>query len=216
MTALQSYEAFARAWRAVAPPETRCHLCAHPLPDDHEHVLDLRRRWLACACGACAESCTRERNRRFKAVPHRVLLDPAFAFDEERWAALGIPTRLACVVFSSQLGRWVALHPCAAGVAEAPLAREAWGELVASSALIGAVRRDVEAVLVYRRRDERRECFLVPIDVCHLLARRAHLRWRGVDGGDRAWSEIDSFFAELRARARSVTGASMDAIQGDA
>ncbi|HEY2747634.1 MAG TPA: DUF5947 family protein, partial [Polyangia bacterium] len=65
---------------------------------------------------------------------------------------------------------------------------------------------DVEALLVAprdrdgRNRQERFDCFLVPISACYELVGRVKRCWRGFDGGDEAWREIDGFFARVRAR----------------
>src|SRR4029079_11174449 len=53
--ALAALEPFLRAWRAVAPARERCGVCAHEIDgDDHEHLVELDRRALLCACSTCA------------------------------------------------------------------------------------------------------------------------------------------------------------------
>jgi hypothetical protein len=60
---------------------------------------------------------------------------------------------------------------------------------------------DVEALLVRGHTDGRFETFVVSIEVCYRLVGQVRLHWKGFHGGDRAWREIDTFFAGLRAQA---------------
>src|SRR5262249_57742651 len=71
--------------------------------------------------------------------------------------------------------------------------------------LLTTLAADVEALLV--RSVQRRggfECYIVPIDACYELVGRIRRRWKGFDGGEDAWTEIDAFFAEERARTTTV------------
>jgi hypothetical protein len=61
---------------------------------------------------------------------------------------------------------------------------------------------DVEALLINRRRGAAAECYLVPIDACYELTGIVRRRWKGFDGGQEAWRDIDAFFDGLRARSR--------------
>jgi hypothetical protein len=62
---------------------------------------------------------------------------------------------------------------------------------------------DVEALLIYRRRGEDRfQCFIVPIDACYELTGKVRRYWKGFDGGEHVWREIEGFFSSLRARCR--------------
>ena len=67
-------------------------------------------------------------------------------------------------------------------------------ELVETNPLLASLAPDVEALLV---RDVKRqncfECYIVPIDACYELVGRIRRRWKGFDGGEEAWKEIDSF-----------------------
>lgn len=44
------------------------------------------------------------------------------------------------------------------------------------------------------------DCYVVPIDACYELVGRIRKHWKGFQGGEEAWREIDAFFAEVRAR----------------
>jgi hypothetical protein len=202
MTALGGLAPFARDWRPVARPGERCDSCGAPLDEEHHrHLVDLDRSALRCVCQTCRPPASDERHRL---VPTRILTDPGFILDEARWSALEIPVRLAFIYFSSRLGRWAALYPSPAGAAESLLTIEAFSGLAAATRLVNAAAPDVEALLVRGDRESRFETFLVPIDLCYQLVGKVRLHWRGFNGGDRAWSELETFFAELRARAEVV------------
>jgi hypothetical protein len=50
------------------------------------------------------------------------------------------------------------------------------------------------------------ECFLVPIDACYELVGRVRMHWRGFQGGQEVWREIDGFFDRLRERSEVAGG----------
>jgi hypothetical protein len=209
MNALAALEPFVRAWRTVAPPEERCGLCAHAIDDGrHEHLVDLDQRALLCACPTCATLFAHQqpgRAQRYRVVPTRVLVDPAFQLGDPQWTALAIPVRLAFIFYNSRLARWIALYPSPGGAAEAELPADALQDLAAATRLVGAIEPDVEALLVYGRRAAKLESFLVPIDACYRLVGEVRRHWQGFSGGDRVWQRIESFFADLRARAQLVS-----------
>jgi hypothetical protein len=205
MNALSALAPFARRWQAVPRAGERCELCGAELPAAaHPHLVELERRRLLCACAACADSAPGSLGDRYRRVPTRVLVDPAFSLTDMQWSALQIPVRLAFLFFNSRLERWVALYPGPAGPAESQLTLEAFSTIAAATPLARAAAPDVEALLVNGDRGSRFETFLVPIDLCYELVGRIRLRWRGFHGGDEAWREIAAFFADLRARARGV------------
>jgi hypothetical protein len=61
----------------------------------------------------------------------------------------------------------------------------------------------VEALLL-RPTGDRFECYLAPIDASYELVGRVRLGWKGFDGGEEVWNEIESFFSTLRERSRDV------------
>ena len=97
----------------------------------------------------------------------------------------------------------MAFYPSPAGATESLLPLGAWQELVATNPLLTQLAADVEALLVYGRRDAPFECFLVPIDACYELTGLVKRRWKGFDGGEEAWREIDAFFAGVRQKSRT-------------
>ena len=66
----------------------------------------------------------------------------------------------------------------------------------------------MEALLLYRHREGRTDCFLVPIDACYQLVGLIKIHWKGFDGGQEAWEEIDGFFERIRGRARQIEAGS--------
>ncbi len=89
-----------------------------------------------------------------------------------------------------------AFYPSPAGATQSGLALEAWEELVAACPLLSTMEPEVEALLVCRRRD-RSQAWIAPLDSCYELVGRLRRHWRGFEGGEEAWREIDGFFASL-------------------
>src|SRR5262249_1521253 len=138
---------------------------------------------------------------RFRAVPDRCLRLVGFQLSDARWDELQIPVRMAFLFRNSALGRVVAFYPSPAGAPESLLPLDAWRELVEANPVLDTIEPDVEALLVRGSRSgsaEGFECYLVPIDACYELTGVVRRRWRGFDGGDEAWRDIDAFFARLR------------------
>ena len=188
-------------------PGERCDMCATPIPDEHAHVVNVESRNLLCTCRACYLLFTSEgaAQGKFRAVPDRHRYAPSFVFGDAQWDALEIPVRIAFFFFNSSLGRVVAFYPSPAGATESQLPLEAWREVAQANPLLDTLAPDVEALLVYGRRDRSGfDCFLVPIDACYELTGVVRQRWRGFDGGAEAWQEIEAFFARLRAKSCEV------------
>jgi hypothetical protein len=78
--------------------------------------------------------------------------------------------------------------------------------VIAANPAFADLEPDVEALLLRRCGDgaEGFECFGVPIDACYGLVGLVRLHWRGFDGGEQAWKEIDGYFDRLRDRSREV------------
>jgi Family of unknown function (DUF5947) len=184
----------------------RCEMCARPIEEEHSHIVDVEARRLLCACRPCYLLFTQpgSAHGRLRAVPDRSRYAPLFRIDDASWAALQIPVRTAFFFPSSQAGRFMAFYPSPAGATESLLELSAWDEIVRSNPMLESLLPDVEALLVHGRRGRGFDCFLVPIDVCYELVGRVRQTWRGFDGGEEAWREIDAFFAALRERSAEV------------
>ncbi|MBS2961490.1 hypothetical protein KGA66_00430 [Actinocrinis puniceicyclus] len=223
-----------------AAPVERCELCAERLDDRHGHIADLEQRAIRCTCRACYLLFTREEagGGRYRAIPDRVLHDPAHPLSRAGWERLQIPVAVAffltataspseaetvTVTEAETVTETVtraegggarttvsAFYPGPAGATECLLDLDAWNRLREEHPLLAEAVPDVEAIVV-RCDAGNRDCYLVPIDVCYELVGRLRLQWRGFDGGEQARAGIDEFFDTLRRRARGFDPASSPA-----
>ena len=127
----------------------------------------------------------------------------------DRWEALQIPVGVAFFFTNSELGRTVAFYPGPAGATESELDMDAWNAISGADPRVGLLADDVEALLVRvppegEDEDAGPQCYLVPIDACYEFVGRLRRLWRGFDGGQEAQAFIDSFFAQVAARARET------------
>jgi len=185
----------------------KCEFCGVEIAEKHSHAVNTETRSLLCVCRPCYLLFTHEGAARgkFKAIPERYLYAPGLILTDTQWNRLQIPVGIAFFFFNSSLGRMVVFYPSPVGATESLLSLETWDELARTNPLFTTLAADVEAVLV--RRAERRgdfECYIVPIDACYELVGRIRRHWKGFDGGEDAWTEIDTFFAEVRARSTAV------------
>lgn len=196
--------------RFVAPRQPaieRCELCGVELTSLHRHLVDTGNRALACACVPCALLLARTGagGGRFAAVPDRVLSDPGSVPDAASWQRLRIPVSVAFFFHNSALDRPVVLYPSPAGATESEVDPGTWRAVFGDSPLAGALRPDVEALLVRRDPDGGDdgdgECFLLPVDRAYELVGRLRLNWQGFDGGSGVRTELSAFFEDVRQRA---------------
>ena len=182
--------------------EERCEMCATPIDGNHSHVVNVESRRLLCTCRPCYILFTLKgaAGGKVRAVPDRYRHDPGFRLDEATWSQFQIPVRTAFFFTNSHLGKVVAFYPSPAGATESLLDLAAWEELAAQNPTLAELEPDVEALLVHAGRGQGFDCYLVPINACYELVGRVRQTWRGFDGGEEAWREIDGFFAALRER----------------
>jgi hypothetical protein len=197
-----------RASRPEPSTQERCEMCAEPIGQQHQHVVDLVGRGLMCTCRPCYLLFTAEgAELRYRAVPDRYVSLPDFALGDGQWDALEIPVGLAFFFVNSVQGRTVAFYPGPAGATESELPLGAWDRIAAANPVLATLRPDVEALIV-RMPDRTRsevEAHLVPIDRCYELVGLLRTAWRGFDGGQEARALLDAFFVDLGARgARAV------------
>lgn len=187
-------------------PGERCEFCGVDIPDEHRHVANVEARSVMCSCTPCYYVFSPEGAARgkYRAIPEEYLLARDFELSQGQWDDLQIPVNLAFFFQNSQLGQTVAFYPSPAGATESLLPLETWAEVVRSNPFIEGLAADVEALLLYRRRDGRTECYLVPIDACYRLVGLIKIHWKGFDGGQEAWEQIERFFGNVRARAREI------------
>lgn len=183
---------------AASAPE-RCELCALPLAERHEHLLDLKTRRLACACTGCA--LLFETGGHIQQTWRRLPRDARYLASTElsgpEWASLGIPIELAFVSFNSTTGEWVAAYPSPAGVVTAEVDAEAWSALAAAHGELAALASDTEALLIDRM-SQPRGCYIVPLDFGYRLAGLIRRAWSGFSGGPGVKAAVAGFTAELR------------------
>jgi len=203
---------FAKLKRFVEPQakpqmRERCEFCGVDVGELHSHAVNTETRSLLCVCRPCYLLFTREgaARGRFKAVPERYLYAPGLILTDAQWNGLQIPVGIAFFFFNSSLGRMVVFYPGPAGATESLLSLETWEALAGANPLLETLAADVEALLV--RNVHMRgsfECYIVPIDACYELVGRIRRRWKGFDGGEEAWQEIEAFFADVRSRSLEV------------
>jgi hypothetical protein len=181
--------------RLVRPPRAgeRCELCAAPLEERHEHLVEPRERRLVCACGACAILFEGAADTRYRRVPRDILRLEGFRLSDETWNSLAIPIGLAFLFRSSATNETVAIYPGPAGPTETNPDAGDWEELA-------RLRPDVEALLV-NRLGGARDYYVAPIDECYRLTGIIRTYWRGLSGGEEAATRIRAFFADLERRA---------------
>lgn len=193
-TALSTLQQFVRKPRERVEV---CELCAATVPPRHQHLLEMDKRRVACACDACAILFGGQAQQRFKRIPRDAVLLPSFQMDDFEWDSLLIPIKLAFFVRSSTAGRFIAQYPSPGGAMESTLDLEYWEHIVERNPVLRKFDTDVEALLVNRVSDQP-QYFRAPIDQCFRLVGTIRMQWRGLSGGDEVWKEIDRFFDELR------------------
>ena len=180
-------------------------MCASPIEEQHQHVVDLVGRGLMCTCRPCYLLFTADgAELRYRAVPDRYLSFPGMTLDAREWDELEIPVGLAFFFANSELRRTVAFYPGPAGATESELPLGSWDRVVDAHPVLRTLAPDVEALIV--RMPDRTHpvaaCFLVPIDRCYELVGALRTVWRGFDGGQEARALLDAFFADLASRSR--------------
>ena len=186
-----------------------CEMCNAAIAAEHAHVVNVETRQLLCSCRSCYLLFTASGAARGKlrAVPDRYLSDSGFVLSEAQWERFQIPVRIAFFFYNSALEQMVAFYPSPAGATQSTRSLEAWQDLVDSNPMLADLQPDVEALLVYGRRDQPFQCYLVPIDACYELTGLIKWRWRGFDGGAAAWKAIDGFFETLHGKSHNVRAA---------
>ena len=215
----------------------RCELCGAEIASEHGHLVNIPTRSLLCVCRPCYLLFAHDGSggARFRAVPRRYRVLRGFGAAIEHWELLQIPIGLAFFFCNGATGRTTAFYPSPAGATESELPLETWDGLVGAVPDLATLASDVEALLVRRPPstlggssragaqppagvgDERAaatDALIVPIDACYELVGRIRRSWRGFQGGDEVWREIDEFFA--RAAERAATDADdRGAVSGD-
>lgn len=183
----------------------RCEMCAEPIGDRHQHVVDLETRALMCTCRGCyLLFATEGSQQRHRAIPERYLSFPRFRLGPGQWEQLEIPVALAFFFRNSVQDRTIAFYPGPAGATESELPLAAWQSVVSDNPALAMAAPDTEAVMIRAPGPDRpvAEALLVPIDSCYELVGQLRSVWRGFDGGQDARSGIESWFDDVRTRSR--------------
>ncbi|MCX2749649.1 DUF5947 family protein [Arthrobacter sp. MI7-26] len=185
----------------------RCEMCGEPIPEEHQHVVDIESHAMMCTCRPCYLLFTDSTaHLRYRSVPDRYLSFPDFELGPGQWDELEIPVGLAFFFRSSTLDRTVAFYPGPAGATESELPLDAWDAVLARNPALSAAAPDTEALLIRGPGPDRPEadCHLVPVDACYELV--GHLRrvWRGFDGGQEAREQLAEFFERIGRRSKPL------------
>ena len=173
-----------------------CEMCALPLPPNHQHLLELEKRQVKCACDACVILFDGNTRQRYQRIPRDIERLTDFVMDDHEWDSLLIPINLAFFVHSGAAKRMVAQYPSPGGAMESSLDLEYWNVIAERNPVLRKFEPDVEALLVNRIASPARY-YRAPIDQCFRLVAILRKNWRGLSGGIEVWSEIDKFFHEL-------------------
>jgi hypothetical protein len=198
-TNIAAHNPLATLQRFVRKPRARvevCELCATALPRDHQHLLELEKHQVTCACEPCAILFSGNAHQRYRRIPRDVTRLYDFVMDDQEWKSLLIPINLAYFVDSSAAGRVIAQYPSPGGAMESSLDLEYWSAIVGRNPVLRKFEPDVEALLVSRVGETPRY-YRAPIDQCFRLVGILRTNWRGLSGGVEVWKQIDSFFGQL-------------------
>jgi hypothetical protein len=185
---------FVRRFNGRRAEGEACELCAAALREAHEHLLDVPRGKLVCACGSCVSLFARREDATYRRVPRRVRLLREFQLTDAQWTALAAPIGIAFFFHSTRRQKVAAVLPRPSGASEARLPPETWRAIVAANPMLRDMTPDVEALLVNRLAPP--VAYLVPIDECHRLVSLMRAQRR-----EAVWMQLDQFFEDLRHRA---------------
>ncbi len=191
--------------RPTRPEGERCEMCAEPIAEPHQHVVDVESRALMCTCRPCYLLFSgAEAHLRYRSVPDRYISFPDFELGRAQWDELEIPVGLAFFFQNSKLGHTVAFYPGPAGATESELPLGSWDSVCERNPAVAMVAADTEALLIRGPGDERpqADCHLVPIDACYELVGQLRKVWRGFDGGQQAREQLSEFFDRVARRSK--------------
>lgn len=200
---------FATLLKFVRPqrkPAEVCELCSAPLASQHQHLLELEKRRVTCACEACSILFGGNARQRFRRIPRDAYRLVNFSLETHEWESLLIPINLAFFVHNSADSRVIAQYPSPGGTMESSLDLEYWNTIAASNPILSSFEPDVEALLV-NRLAATPQYYRAPIDQCLHLVGIIRTQWRGLSGGHEVWKQIDEFFAQLKQSSREESRA---------
>jgi hypothetical protein len=199
-----------RRFAQTRAAEEHCDFCAIALSSDHRHLIEVQERHIVCVCDPCALRFQNTVGGRFKLVPRDPRILPEFQISDAEWESLALPINLAFFFQHGVTGRTVAMYPSPAGATESLLPLTSWTGFVEKNSALARMEPDTEALLVNRVAGAR-EYFITPIDRCYELVGLIRAHWRGLSGGEKAWEEIERFFARLRETASTTEAKTKEA-----
>jgi hypothetical protein len=180
-----------------------CELCGTQITVAHQHLLNHRKREIACSCDGCAVLFCGQPGAHYLRIPRRIRTLSDFQMPNLQWESLMIPINLAFFYYNTAEGRMMAMYPSPAGAIESLLSLESWTEIATQHLSLQTMEPDVETFLV-NRVGTSPEYYIVPIDECFHLVGLIRLHWSGLSGGAEVWKHINEFFASLKARSNEV------------
>ncbi len=184
---------------SAAGPVELCDLCGKELDPDHRHLLHLVDRRILCTCESCLA--IRGGDAELRPTGTRTVWLDQFDLPDDTWASFQIPIGLAFFIDSSASGSVVALYPSPAGATESELETETWRELRTQNPVLMGLEPDAEALIVNRMAEPAQHA-IAPIDECYRLVGLIKVNWDGISGGSGVERAIETFFGELREKAR--------------
>ena len=183
----------------------RCEMCTEPIPDEHNHLVDVVQRNLMCTCRGCWLLFTPQGagGGHFKAVPERYAAFPDLHLSPAQWDSLQIPVSVAFFFVNSTLGRVCAFYPSPAGATESLLPLDTWDELTATHAELSRLEPDVEAFLVrFDRRRPRASAISSRSTPATSSSASCARCGTASTAAPEAHAALDAFFDDVRAKAR--------------
>ena len=155
----------------------RCEMCAEPIGDEHQHVVNLESRGLMCTCRGCYLLFTAETGRA--ALPRGARPLPVVPRLRPRPRGSGTSWRSRSGWRSCSATRcWTGSSrstPARPGATESELPLDAWDRIVAANPELGHAAPRRRGAADPRRPDRDASeftCHLVPIDTCYELVGR--------------------------------------------
>ena len=171
-----------------------CELCAKRSAPVHQHLLELEKRRVTCACEACAILFGGNARQRYRRIPRDVAQLRDFVMDDQEWDSLLIPINLAFFVHNSAAGRVVAQYPSPGGAMESSLDLEYWDAIVERNPVLQAVGARCRGAAGEPHLRVRRSTTARPSISASGWSGIIRTHWRGLSGGTEVWREIERFF----------------------